>query len=290
MTGGVGPMKGKICLVTGASGDMGRVIARELAFRGAIVEMVCRTAERGQALKHEIVEATGNQRVDYLVADLSDQKAIRAMVAVFRQRHDRLHVLINNAGAHFTQRQLSVDGVELHLAINHLAPFLLTNLLKDALMAGAPSRVVNVASQAMANVSLDLDYLQSERSFKPMEVYGRSKLALLMTGYALARRLAETGVTVNALHPGIVATSIVNDVVPKYVKPFLGLFKAFMLSPEDGAKPAVHLATAPELTDVTGAYFVRMKQQRTSAASYDVQLQDRLWQASARLVSLESTA
>lgn len=278
---------GKVCLVTGAAGDMGRVIVGDLARRGAIVEMVCRSAERGETLKREIAEATGNRRIDYLVADLSDQAAIRKMVKVFRGRHDALHVLVNNAGAHFRERRLSVDGIECHLAINHLAPFLLTDLLKDALTAGAPSRIVNVASQAMAGVDLDLGDLQSERSFRPMEVYGRSKLALLMTGYALARRLAGTRVTVNALHPGLVSTAIVDDVAPAIAKPFLGLIKLFLLSPEQGARSALHLATAPELAEVTGAYFLRMQQRRTSASSYDLQLQEQLWRISARLVSLD---
>jgi NAD(P)-dependent dehydrogenase (short-subunit alcohol dehydrogenase family) len=139
----------------------------------------------------------------------------------------------------------------------------------------------------MAGVTLDLDDLQSERRFRPMEAYGRSKLALLMTGYALARRLAGAKVTVNALHPGLVSTSIVDDLAPMIVKPFLGVIKAFMLSPQEGAKPALHLVTAPELADVTGAYFLRMKQRRTAPSSDNLNLQEKLWRISARLVSLE---
>lgn len=289
---------GKVCLVTGASGGMGRVIATSLARSGATVVLVCRTRDVGETLLRDIIAATGNPRVEVLVADLSVQSDIRHLAADFTARHTQLHVLVNNAGAHFAQRGVSVDGIELHLAVNHLAWFLLTRLLLDPLTAGATSRVVNVASQAMADsrqvkisrtprpAALDVNDLQSERSFEPMAVYGRAKLAMVMCGYVLARHLVGAGVTVNAVHPGLVATSIVDAVAPRAARPFLGLVRPFLLTPEQGARPALHLATAPQLASVTGKYFVKQREQRSPDISYDTHLQSKLWEISSHLVGL----
>ncbi len=290
-------MQGKVCLVTGAHGSMGRVIAADLARRGATVVLVCRTPDQGEALRLEIAAATGNQSIQALSADLSDQSAIRRLAADFQARFPALHVLINNAGVHVQQRRLSVDGIELTLAVNHLAWFLLTNLLLDQLKAGAPSRVVNVASEAMADsrsikigrakpVALDLDDLHSEQHFEPMQVYGRSKLAMVMCGYALARRLACAGVALNALHPGLVGTEIVDDIAPGFAKPFLRLIKRFLLTPEQGAQMAIFLATAPSVAATTGKYFIKQAEHRSPAVSYDQNLQERLWLASSTLVGL----
>lgn len=198
-------MVGRVCLVTGAAGGMGAAIATTLAQAGATVVLAARTRTGGEAVARAITAATGNPRIEVLAGDLSDQSAVRRLAEDFVAGHDHLHVLVNNAGAHFRERSVSVDGIEMHLAVNHLSSFLLTNLLLGALQAGAPSRVVNVGSASMADtrqvkitrtprpVVLDLDDLQSEHRFAPMEVYARSKLQLLMCGYALARRLAGSG-------------------------------------------------------------------------------------------------
>lgn len=285
-------------MVTGASGGMGRVIATDLARRGATVVLVCRDRTTGDALARHIGQVTGNDRVEVLTADLAEQGDIRRLAAQFLARHDTLHLLVNNAGAHFPQRRVSTEGIELHLAINHLAWFLLTNLLRGALAAGAPARVVNIASEAMTDsrqvkilprprpVPLGLDDLNSERSFEPMAVYGRSKLAMLMCGYVLARRLADTGVTVNSVHPGLVATSIVDAVAPRVARPALGLVRRFLLTPEQGAAAALYLATAPELAEVTGKYFIRQTEHRSPDNSYDIELQEQLWRASTQMVGL----
>ncbi len=291
-------MRGRVAMVTGANGGMGRVIASDLARLGAGVVLVVRSADQGEALKREITQATGNLEVDFLVTDLSDQASIRQMVTAFHQRHTQLHVLVNNAGIHLQDRQLSRDNLEMHLAVNHLAPFLLTTLLLDTLKRNAPTRIVNVSSQAMADTRpvpflgqpqpavLDLNDLQSERNFKPVLAYGRSKLALVMCGYVFARRLQGSGVTVNALHPGIAATDIVADVAPPPARPFLGIIKRFLLTPEQGAASTVRLASDPELEHVTGKYFVRVTEQRSPESSYDLALQEQLWSASASLVGL----
>jgi NAD(P)-dependent dehydrogenase (short-subunit alcohol dehydrogenase family) len=244
--------------------------------------MVCRDAERGRAALDEIVDATGNSTVELLLADLSDQAAIHRMVSEFLDTHDRLHVLINNAGAHVMQRQLSVDGFEMNLAVNHLSAFALTNLLLDTLLSSAPARVVNVASRSMTK-SIDLANFNWDHDFAPWPAYGQAKLAMVLCSYRLARELGGTGVVVNALHPGLTATKIVDDIASPRLRPVLPIIKAGLLSPERGAQAALRLATAAELVGVTGAYFMRGRRRRSVPASYDLDLQDRMWQLSIRL-------
>ena len=291
-------MRGRVVMVTGANGGMGKVIARELARQKATVVMVSRDPGRGEEARHEIAQATGNPSVDLLIADLSSQQAVRDLARRFRERYSRLHVLVNNAGAHVMQRRLSDDGIEMNLAVNHLSAFLLTNLLLDTLQASVPARIVNVASQAMADArpvtlvgrpqpaTIDFDDLQSEREFVPFEVYGRAKLAMLLCTYALARRLAGTGVTVNALHPGIMATNIVDDIAPSLARPFLGLLKRLLPTPEQGAQTPLYLATSPAVEGVSGRYFVRKKEAPSVPISYDEALQERMWAISEQLTGL----
>jgi len=286
-------------MVTGANGGLGEVVATELARRGATVILVCRREPAGRALQQRIQAATGNTTIDLLVADLADQSDIRRLADQFHLCYASLHVLINNAGAQFPTRQLSVDGIELHLAVNFLAPFLLTNLLLDTLVTSAPARIVNVASEVMADarmiklggtadVPFDLEDLQSERRFAPMRAYGQAKLALVMSGYRLARQLEGSGVTVNALHPGIVATGIVDALIPRPLRPVMRLAKPLLRlrTPEQGAQTIVNLAAAPELASITGKYFIDGREHRSPAVSYDPDLQDGLWRRSAELVGL----
>jgi len=279
-------MYDKVALVTGANAGMGKVIATELARQGATVVMVARDRRRGEEARREIASATGNASLDLLVADLSSQQAVRRLAEEFQQRYSHLHVLVNNAGAHIQQRQVSVDGIEMNLAINHLSAFLLTNLLLETMRASAPARIVNVASNAMTR-SINLDDLQSEQTFVPFDVYGQAKLAMVLCTYALARRLAGTGITVNALHPGLTATNIVDNVAPPIARPFVGIIKRFLQTPEQGAQTALYLATSPEVEGITGQYFVRRKQGQSVPISYDEALQERVWNMSADLVGLE---
>lgn len=290
--------EGRVALVTGANGDLGRAVAADLARRGGSVVLVVRRPEQGEALQRELVAATGNPEVSFLSADLADLAQVRALAAAFRARFSRLHVLVNNAGVHLQERRLTREGLETHFAVNHLAWFLLTNLLLDPLKAGAPARVVNVASQIMADTrkvpfggpphpaTLELDNLQGERHFEALDAYGRSKLAMVMCGYALARRLEGSGVTVNALHPGVIATSLSGAMLPPVLRPFSGLVRRAMLTPEAGARNVVRLASAPELARTTGKYFDQQTEARSPERSYDVELQERLWEASAALVGL----
>jgi retinol dehydrogenase-12 len=201
-------MKDEICMVTGATSGIGAVTARALAEKGAAVVVVGRDAEKSEATVNLIQQQTGNPRVEYLLADLSVQEEIRRLAERFKSRYQRLHVLVNNAGAFFMSRQLSADGLEMTFALNHLAYFLLTHLLLDILKASAPARIVNVSSNGHRGMKINLEDLKSQGRYAPMQAYGQSKLANLLFTYELARRLEGSGVTVNALHPGFVATNL----------------------------------------------------------------------------------
>lgn len=285
MVAGDQSMEGKVCLVTGATSGIGAVTAEALAGRGGVVAVVGRSAERAAATVERIRRRTGTTTVEHLLADLSSQQEVRRLAEAFAARHDRLDVLVNNAGAVFTRRRQSPDGLELTFALNHLAYFLLTGLLLDTLRSSAPSRVVNVSSDAHQGARIDFDDLQAERGYRGFTVYGRSKLANLLFTYELARRLEGTGVTVNALHPGVVATRFAtnNGRVVRLLQP---LFRPFMVSPEQGARTVVHLATSPEVEGVTGGYFVKERPSPSSGVSYDTAAAERLWQVSEELTGL----
>jgi NAD(P)-dependent dehydrogenase (short-subunit alcohol dehydrogenase family) len=284
-------MGGKTCLVTGATAGIGEVTARELARRGACVVLVGRSQQRCEATAEAIRRETGNPSVEYLRADLSSQAEVRRLAREFLAQHNRLDVLVNNAGALFAQRRESVDGIEMTLALNHLAYFLLTNLLLDTLKASAPARIVNVSSHAHEMVrAFDFDnpqargggllgYGQSKVGsllftlFAPTRhpallQYARSKLANLLFTFELARRLEGTGVTVNALHPGFVASRFMagNGALGWFMRRWAGLFG---ISPEEGAKTTVYLATSPEVAGVTGKHFAKQKVIPSSPASLD---------------------
>jgi len=294
------PLTGCVALVTGATGGMGSVIATDFARRGATVVLTARTERAGREAARAVVAGTGNPRVEVLPLDLADQDSIRSAAAQFHDRHHALHVLVNNAGAHIAERRLTGEGIEMNLAVNHLGWFLLTNLLLDTLRSSAPARIVNVASQAIADARtitwlgqprparIDLDDLQSERAFHPMAAYAQAKLAMVMGTYHLARHLEGTGVTVNALHPGLVATGILRGFgIPRPLQPLLiHASRPFLATPEDGARTAIQLATSPDLAGVTGQYFVSGKPARSPEASYNRNLQEALWTASEHLTRL----
>ena len=278
-------MHGKVCVVTGANSGIGRVTAIDLAGRGATVVLICRNHAAGSAVMEEVGRRGGNAAL--LVADLASQRQVREVVAAFLKRFDRLDVLINNAGvAGWGTRHETEDGLELTFAVNHLAPFLMTNLLLDTLKASAPSRVVTVSSAAHKNCTLDLDDLQGERRYSGFGAYSRSKLANVLFTHELSRRLEGTGVTANCLHPGVVATGIFRN-VPGWIR-FI-LTSPLVLSPERGADTMIYLATAPELAGVSGEYFVKRKPARSSRASHDAETARRLWWASEVLTAASDT-
>jgi retinol dehydrogenase-12 len=279
------PTTSKSCLVTGGTAGIGFVTARELVRGGASVTIVGRDLARGEAAVAAIRTATGSDAIDFVAADLSDQSQLRPFAQAFRERQPKLDVLVNNAGGMFGHRQLSAEGIEMTFALNHLNYFLLTHLLLPSLAAAAPSRIVNVASEAHRGATLDFDDLQGEMRYDRWLAYKRSKLANLMFTYELSRRLAERGVTVNALHPGFVATDIAvrYAFVPGLLW-WLGKFAA--VSPEKGAATSIYLASAPEVAQISGRYFVECRPARSSAASQDQEAAQRLWDVSANLTNV----
>ncbi len=279
-------MQGKVCLITGANSGIGKATALGLAQMGATVVMVCRDRARGEEVQREIKTKSGNDAVDLLIADLSSQQSIRQLADSFRQRYPHLHVLINNAGAGFTQRQESVDGLEMTFAVNYLAPFLLTNLLLDVLKNSAPTRIINIASDNHRFVRFDIQDLQLKRHYGFLRAYGRSKLALLLFTYELARQLHGTGITVNALEPGPTSTTFGQKGAGPAARMLLKFVSSLFRSPEKGAQTSLYLASSPEVETITGKYFVKSAPRRSSALSYNESLQRQLWEESARLVKL----
>ncbi len=282
-----GPMAGKTCILTGANTGIGKATAFGLAKMGATVVMVCRSLERGEAAMAEIKRGSGNDSVSLLLADLSSRAAIHRLAADFKAKYPNLHVLINNAGIIPKKRTVAEDGLETQFAVNHVAYFLLTNLLLDQLKASAPSRIINVSSQVHNGASIDFDDLQSERSYSPTRVYGWTKLANVLFTYELAHRLEGTRVTVNCLHPGTVATNILADYMPGG---FRFMAKMIGVSSEEGAQTSLFLATSPEVEGVSGKYFVNQGAVHSSKASYDKTAARRLWQVSAELTGLPLSA
>jgi retinol dehydrogenase 12 len=257
------PMHGKVCLVTGATSGIGAVTAEALARQGATTILVARNPTRGAATVERIRQGTGNPQVEVLLADLSAQAEIRRLAREVQSRYPRLDVLVNNAGALFSGREVSADGIEMTWALNHLAYFLLTTLLLDTLRASAPARVVNVSSDAHRHARLRFDDLQGQQDYGGWRAYAQSKLANVLFTYELARRLAGTGVAANAVHPGFVATNFARQNRSLTALLFRALQPVVALSPEQGAETVIYLATAPEVAGVSGQYFVKRRAVRS---------------------------
>lgn len=275
-------MSGKVCLITGANAGIGRVTAERLAALGATVVMVCRNRQKGEAALKEIRAKSGNANIELLVADLSSQAEIRGLAEQFKATHRRLDVLLNNAGVYLPDRQLSVDGLEMTFAVNHLAYFLLTNLLLEVLKESAPSRIVSVSSEAHKYGKVEFDNLQGEREYKGIPAYSNSKLENILFTRELARRLAGTRVTANSLHPGAVATSIFRNTP----KPIEWLIKLLTMSPEKGAGTSVYLATSGEVEGISGKYFEKKLEKYPSRLAQDDELARKLWEVSEQLTGL----
>ena len=281
------PMAGKTVLVTGASGGIGRATALGLAALGAHLAITGRDRERTEGAAHKIRAAGGGQ-VDVFVGDLSSQSEVRRLADEVLQSLPRLDVLVNNVGGYWDTRHVTADGLEHTFALNHLAPFLLTTLLRDRLEQSAPARVVTVSSNAQALGQIDFDDLQGERSYSGARAYNQSKRANVLFTYELARRLQGTSVTANALHPGVVSTSFGAEDPRRIQQLLIPFLRPFMKSPAKGAATSIHVASAPDLEQVTGRYFANSKLKRSSKRSYDEAAAARLWQVSADLVGLNT--
>ena len=286
-------MAAKTVIITGGNSGIGKAAAVELAKAGARVIITARDEARGRAAVTDIAAASGSDQVELAVFDLADLASVRIGAADLLERCPRIDVLINNAGLVLSDRQVTVDGYEATFQINHLGPFLLTDLLRERLVASAPARIVNVASTAhnFARRGMVFDDLMAEKSYGSMEVYGRSKLANILFTRVLARRLEGTGVTVNSLHPGSVATGYGRDGDTTGLFAIgIKLYAPFSLTPEKGARTTVYLASSPEVANVTGAYFAKCKQKTPSANARDDEAAEQLWQVSEALIAEASPA
>ena len=279
-------MKGKVCLITGANRGIGKATALGLALRGATVIIHCRNRQLGETAREEIVAKTGNAAIEVMVADLASLEAVRRLAEAVQRRHATLHVLVNNAGLAKRRHTLTEDGFETTFAVNHLAPLLLTNLLLDILKGSAPARIVNLASMVHRWGRISFHDLMGQRHYSMGRAYNQSKLANVLFTYELARRLDGTGVAANCVHPGMV----VSDLGREYTG-FMGLianklWRPFMRCPEKGADTVIYLASSPDVAGVTGKYFANRRAVRSSRASHDPALAQRLWEVSERLTGL----
>jgi len=272
-------MTGKTCVVTGANSGIGKETALALAKMGARVVLVCRDQQKGEAAVADIRREAPPAQLELLIADMSSFASVRALAGQIREKCPRLDVLINNAGAAVPKRTLSADGIEMTVAGNHLGAALLTLLLLDLLKASAPARIINVSSEAQRNARLDMNDLQFERrKYQALAAYGQSKLLMNAFTFELARRLAGTGVTANCLHPGVVRTNIWPSNPPLLFKIILGVMKPFMLDSKRGAEVTIYLATSPDVTNVTGEYFVKSKMAPPNPLSRDPKIAAEIWQ------------
>ena len=282
-----GPLAGRTVLVTGGTAGIGKATALGLATMGARVGITGRDRVRSEAAAREIRAAGG--QVDVFVGDLSVQSEVRRLANEILQRFSRIDVLVNNVGGYWNTRHQTADGLERTFALNHLAPFLLTHLLLDRLRHSAPARVVTVSSNAQAQGRIDFDDLQGVRSYSGARAYSQSKLANVLFSYELARRLHGTAVTANALHPGVVSTSFGAEDPATVQRVFIPFLRPFMKTPAQGAATSIHLASAPDLEQVSGRYFADSKPKGSAQRSYDQSAAARLWQVSADLVGLNPT-
>jgi retinol dehydrogenase 14 len=276
-------MKGKTCIVTGTSSGIGKETAVALARAGANVAIVCRTRDKGERALAEIRQRSGGD-VALFVADFGSQRAVRALAVRLATTLPRIDVLVNNAGLILDERVLTEDGLETTFAVNHIGYFLLARLLEPKLVASAPARVVNVASRTHRSGTIRFDDLMGARRYDGWKAYTQSKLANVVFTYELARRLAGSGVTVNCLHPGVVASNF-GHAGPLRIRLGVWIGRPFMKSPARGAETSIYLASSPEVEGVSGKYFVNRRAVRSSDESYDSAVAVRLWKVSEELTA-----
>ena len=279
-------MQDKICLITGANAGIGQQTALELAQMGATVVIVARDPQRGEAARAAIAATTGNPRVELLQADFASPPSIHAMATSFAARYDRLDVLVNNAGVYLTGRETTADGLERTFAVNHLGYFMTTLLLWPSLLAAPSARVINLSSDAHRQAKLNLDDLQNERKYAGFRAYAQSKLANVLFTYELDRRRGNAPVTVNAVHPGFVASNFGRNNRGVIGLVMTRLVPLFAKSVVEGAATSVYLASSPEVAGVSGRYFVDCRPVKSAPQSYDRTAAERLWAVSEELTGL----
>ena len=283
---GASPMTGKTVLITGGTGGIGKAAAIALASKGARVGITGRDRVRAELAAATIRRESNNPAVDVFFGDLSSQAAVRRLADEVLAAYPRLDVLLNNVGGFWAHRHVTADGLERTFALNHLAPFLLTDLLLERLKASAPARVVTVSSGAQSMGRIDFDDLMGERGYSGQRAYNQSKLANIMFTYELARQLDGTGVTATVLHPGMTSTGFGAEDTARGWGPLIGVMRLFMQQPDQGAETSVYLASSPAVEGHSGRYFASRVPKESSKASHDTAAISRLWQASAGLVGI----
>ncbi|MFA5841379.1 MAG: SDR family oxidoreductase [Candidatus Paceibacterota bacterium] len=279
----MGNTKGKVCLITGATSGIGKEAAIALARSGMRVVFTARAESPGESTRKEIKEKTGAD-ADYLLCDLSSLDEVRKLTEEFQKKYNRLDVLINNAGVGETELKFSKDNIEMDMAVNYFAPFLLTGLLLPALKKSAPSRIINVSSMMHAEGHIDFDNLTEGKNFERYDTYAQSKLALLLFTRKLAADLKGTDVTVNAMHPGIINTKITKELMNETNFIVKSFFRLKMISEEKAGDGIAYLATNPNVEGMTGEYFDRTTRKRSSDESYDMEIAERLWAETERIL------
>ena len=277
-------MEKKIAIITGANSGIGKETAIVLAQKNFKVIMFGRSQKASQLVQEEIKEKTDNQDIYFIYCDLASLNSVRSAVSEFKSQFSRLDVLINNAGVNVSRREITEDGYEKNFAINHLGPFLLTNLLLDVLKQSAPSRIITLTSSGQS--SINFDDLMGEQKFSWMRAYTQSKLANVLFTYELARKLEGTGVTANCVHPGVVRTNLVRDMSWYFKIIYHSVLKWFFKTPRKGAETSIYLATSPDLESVSGKYFVNKKEAISHNESYNEAYAQTLWEKSSKLVHL----
>ncbi|MFT4805116.1 MAG: NAD(P)-dependent dehydrogenase (short-subunit alcohol dehydrogenase family) [Psychroserpens sp.] len=275
-------MTGKICLITGANAGIGYAISLGLAKMGANVVMVCRDKSRGKIALAELKEKSNNSSISLYIADLSSQSSIRQLVTDFKKDFGQLDILINNAGVITPIRTLTTDGLETQFALNHLAPFLLTELLLDSLKSSDSARIINISSNAHQIANINFDDLQSEQEYKPKEVYQRTKLCNILFTYELARQLEGTHITANCVHPGVITTKLL-QAYNGGNGGFSFISKLLYGTPQKGAETPLYLASSSEVEGISGKYFANKKIAQSSNYANDLSVAKRLWQISKSL-------
>uniref|UniRef100_A0A1B0BJB4 Retinol dehydrogenase 14 n=1 Tax=Glossina palpalis gambiensis TaxID=67801 RepID=A0A1B0BJB4_9MUSC len=280
-------MEGKTVIITGANSGIGKETARDLAKRGAKIIMACRNLETANAVRDEIIKESGNDNVVVRKLDLGSQKSIREFAAEILRNEQKIDVLIHNAGMALAFRgQTSEDGIELTMATNHYGPFLLTHLLISLIRKSAPARIVIVASELYRLASVNLDKLNPIGTFPAAYLYYVSKFANIYFARELAKRLENTGITVNFLHPGMIDSGIWRNVPFPLNLPMMAITKGFFKKPKAGAQTIIYLATSDEVVNVTGKYFMDCKEATLSATAMDEEKAKNLWEESVKIVKL----
>jgi NAD(P)-dependent dehydrogenase (short-subunit alcohol dehydrogenase family) len=279
-------MKNKIVLITGANSGIGKATAIKLATMGANMVMLCRNKEKGETARQDIIQTSGNKNIALILIDLADLGSVRKAAEEINAKYDHIDVLINNAGGYFEKRKTSKDGYEYTFAMNHLGHFLLTNLLLDELKAAVNARIINLSSDIHKQGHINFDDLMTEKKYKGFNVYSHAKLANILFTNELARRLHDTYITVNTLHPGMVRTNFTAD-ASMFIKFMMIIMGRFLKSPEKGAETSVYLASSEEVDEISGKYFVNRKEKKSSPESYSEEVAKKLWDVSCELTGLE---